>query len=238
MLRRICRAPRSGCAPSESAASASSARRRREPAPGSRLRLGGAARRRVAIGIEQAAHEQRAADAVDGGVMDLRDEREAPALEPLDHVHLPERPVAAQRHLGDPRDRARTARGSPPGAGSATRCRWASRSNVGIVDPDRMARARAEPRRACAAGSAARAAGARSARACAGNPRAARARAIRARARPSRAAAHPRSLRRETPRPFRDSRRQVTNPPRLGATARAYQTAARVASVHDDAMKT
>ena len=76
---------------------------------GSRLRLGlrlrGAARAGVAIDVQQSAHELRAADAVDGGVMDLGHEREAAALEPLDHPHLPERAIAAQRHLGDPRDR-------------------------------------------------------------------------------------------------------------------------------------
>ncbi len=79
--------------------------RRRGSRLGLGLRLRGAHWPRVAFDVEQAAHELCAADAVDGGVMDLGHHREARALEPLDHPDLPERAVAVERHLRDPRDR-------------------------------------------------------------------------------------------------------------------------------------
>ena len=102
-VRAICCATRSGCTGIEIAASASRARAGGKRS-GRRLWLGGAARKRAVVGVEQSAQQRRAAYSVDGGVMDLRHEREAAPREALHDVHLPERPVARQRLLRDPRD--------------------------------------------------------------------------------------------------------------------------------------
>ena len=69
-----------------------------------RLRRGGRDRPPLGGGIEQYAQDLGARDAVDRCVVDLREHRDAAALEALDDVHLPQRARAVQRPCVDPRD--------------------------------------------------------------------------------------------------------------------------------------
>ena len=63
-------------------------------------------------------------DAVDQAVVDLRDQREAIALEPFDDPHLPERAGAVEALREDARRPASRSSPSVPGCGSAARRRW------------------------------------------------------------------------------------------------------------------
>jgi hypothetical protein len=138
------------------AARARAAHRLRERGRGIREQLGGrrhrlereriraAAARCVPLDVEQPEQEQRAADPVDRGVMDFHNEREAAALQALDHPHLPERVVAAQRHLGDPRDQfEQLALAAGRGQRRAVQVRVEVEVRVvgphGVADPERHA---------------------------------------------------------------------------------------------------
>src|SRR6185503_11284498 len=85
--------------------------------------------------------ELDAADAVDHAVMRLGDDREAIALEPLDHPHLPERLPAIELLRHQPAGEAL----EEPLVARARQVRVAdviSEIEEGVVDPDGMLEAR------------------------------------------------------------------------------------------------
>ncbi len=82
---------------------------------------GDAGRADVGVGVEQEGEHERARRAVDGGVVDLGELRDVPALEALDDVELPQRPAAVERaghdaghRLGQLLERPRRSHGVVP----------------------------------------------------------------------------------------------------------------------------
>ncbi len=74
--------------------------------------------------VEERRHHLDSRSAVEQGVVDLGDHGDVPGLEPLDHVHLPQRAVRG-RVAGRPgRPRMRPARRARPAPGRLARRRW------------------------------------------------------------------------------------------------------------------
>ncbi len=84
--------------------------------------------------VEQQAHDLRARQPVDDGVVDLREHRRVPGAQAVDEVQLPQRPRAVQRPGDDARDlRGELRVGAGPGEGELAHV--VVEVEVVVVDP-------------------------------------------------------------------------------------------------------